>query len=115
LLRPGGRLVLSTGDVGSLLARLCGARWHLYTIPEHLFFYSRESLRRLLQGHGFEVEELRAESSYYDLGYLVERLRKTLLRRPAAAAGRWPGARLPVPINLFDIVTARAVRSAPAA
>ncbi|MFQ5417401.1 MAG: methyltransferase domain-containing protein, partial [Myxococcota bacterium] len=48
LLRPGGHLVLSTGDVGSLAARVSGSRWHLYNLPEHLFFYSRESLRRLL-------------------------------------------------------------------
>ena len=115
LLRPGGRLVLSTGDAGSLAARLSGARWHLYTIPEHLFFYSRESLRRLLRRHGFEVEEMHAETSYYDLGYLVERLGKTVLRRRTGAGRAWPGARIPVPLNLFDIVTARAVRSAPTA
>jgi SAM-dependent methyltransferase len=109
ILRPGGRILLSTGDVGSLAARLSGARWHLYTLPEHLFFHSRRSLRLLLETHGFRVESLRAESSVYTLGYLVERLRKTIFRRPARASARWPGSDLRIPINLFDIVTARAV------
>lgn len=107
LLRPGGSLVLTTGDVGSLVARLSGSRWHLYTIPEHLFFFSRPSLERLLARHGFAVSWMRAESSHYTLGYLVERLRKSLLGRTGAKAS-WPGAGLGVPVNLFDVVTVHA-------
>jgi SAM-dependent methyltransferase len=109
LLRPGGHLVLSTGDVGSLAARVSGARWHLYNLPEHLFFYSRESLRRLLFAHGFQVVRLEAETSYYTLGYLIERLRKALLGRGRAVGASWPGADLTLPVNLFDIVSAEAV------
>jgi SAM-dependent methyltransferase len=109
LLRPGGRLVLTTGDVGSLVARLSGSRWHLYTLPEHLFFFSRRSLRELLEAHGLRMEFARAESSLYTAGYLVERLRKTLLGRPRTRTGAWPGAGLRVPVNLFDIVTVQAV------
>jgi SAM-dependent methyltransferase len=110
LLRPGGRLVLTTGDIGSLVARLSGARWHLYTIPEHLFFYSRRSLRLLLEAHGFRVETQRADPSVYTLGYLVERLRKTLLGRASGQRATWPGSLLRIPVNLFDIVTVQAVR-----
>ena len=109
LLRPGGRLVLSTGDVGSIAARLSGGRWHLYTIPEHLFFYTRRSLRALLEAHGFRVVSLRAEASTFTLGYLVERMRKTLLGRSARRPARWVGSGLRVPVNLFDVVTAQAV------
>jgi SAM-dependent methyltransferase len=114
VLEPGGRLALSTGDVGSLAARLSGARWHLYTLPEHLFFFSRASLLRLLEGHGFAVLRMRAEGSSYSLGYVWERLRKTLLRREAASPSRFPGSELRVPLNLFDIVTVHAVLRAPA-
>jgi SAM-dependent methyltransferase len=110
VLRPDGRVALTTGDAGSLVARLSGARWHLYTIPEHLFFFSRAGLRRLLQAHGFRVERMRAEAARYPFGYLVERLRKTLLGRAAGRPARWPGARLAVPVNLFDVVTVHAVR-----
>jgi SAM-dependent methyltransferase len=109
ILRPGGRLVLSTGDVGSLAARLSGARWHLYTLPEHLFFYTRRSLHLLLEAHGFRVEQARADASFYTLGYLVERMKKTLLGR-VGARGSWPGARICLPVNLFDIVTITARR-----
>jgi SAM-dependent methyltransferase len=111
VLRPGGRLALTTGDAGSWLARLSGARWHLYNLPEHLFFYTRRSLCQLVAAHGLRVESLRSESSLYPLGYLAERLRKTLLGRPGRRAARWPGARLCLPVNLFDVVALQAVRS----
>ena len=114
VLCAGGRLVLTTGDVGSVVARLCGSRWHLYTLPEHLFFYTRKSLRLLLEAHGFRVLRLRANAGVFTLGYLVERLRKTLLGRSAARAAHWPGAGLCVPVNLFDIVTVEAVLRAKA-
>lgn len=110
LLRPGGRLVLTTGDVGSLVARLSGSHWHLYTIPEHLFFFSRRSLQLLLEAHGLRVETLRADSSIYTLGYLVERLRKALRGRVSGRRSTWPGVALPILVNLFDIVTVQAVR-----
>jgi SAM-dependent methyltransferase len=112
LLRPGGWLALSTGDAGSLVARVSGARWHLYNLPEHLFFYSRASLRQLLEAHGLRVASMRAEGGVYTLGYLAERLRKSVLRRSASAPPRFPGAALAIPVNLFDIVTVRAVRQA---
>lgn len=111
LLRPGGRLVLTTGDVGSLVARISGARWHLYSLPEHLFFYTRRSLHRLLAAHGLRVERMRAEPSYYSLAYLAERLRKTLLRAPPRPGRRRLFAACWVPLNLFDIVTVHAVKA----
>src|SRR5262249_52589140 len=43
-LRPGGVLALSTGDLTSLCARLCGRNWHLLNLPEHLFFFSPRCL-----------------------------------------------------------------------
>jgi SAM-dependent methyltransferase len=110
VLRPGGRLALTTGDVGSIAARVSGPRWHLYTIPEHLFFYSREGVRRLLSAHGFRIEWMRAEGARYPIGYLIERLRKTVMRRDSGARPHWPGPSIAIPVNLFDVVTVHAVR-----
>ena len=46
-LNPGGIIVITTGDFGSPAARLAGARWRLMTPPQHLWFFTRESMRRL--------------------------------------------------------------------
>jgi SAM-dependent methyltransferase len=44
VLRPGGRLVLTTGDWGSAYAQARGADWHLMTPPWHLTMFSRATL-----------------------------------------------------------------------
>jgi SAM-dependent methyltransferase len=62
-LRPGGVLALSTGDFGSLSARLHGADWSLMTPPWHQFYFSRKTLRRLLTETGFDVVKVRGDGS----------------------------------------------------
>ena len=44
VLRPGGRLVLTTGDWGSAYARRQGAQWHLVAPPWHLTLFDRRTL-----------------------------------------------------------------------
>jgi len=54
---------------------------------------------------------MRTEWSYFTVGYLLERIRKTLLGHSGARIN-WPGARLSIPVNLFDIVTVAARKPA---
>jgi len=104
-LRPGGVLALTTGDRGSLCARLSGRAWHLYNIPEHRFFFTAASIRRLLARVGLQLVSLRRRGSWYPLQYLCERLERKY------------SARLPVPrrmaavcvyVNLWDIMEVHA-------
>src|SRR5216684_2455696 len=44
-LDPGGIIVITTGDFGSLAARLAGASWRLMTPPQHLWFFTQPGLR----------------------------------------------------------------------
>jgi SAM-dependent methyltransferase len=54
LTEPGALLAVTTGDIGSLNARLAGKRWRLVHPPTHLHYFTRRSLLRLLDRHGFE-------------------------------------------------------------
>lgn len=101
ILRPGGWMALSTGDVDSMAARVSGSRWHLYNLPEHLFFFTVRSLRALLARHGFETKLVVREWQWVPASYLVERLSKTLLRRQTRPGA---GPRWLLPATLFDIV-----------
>ena len=65
-----GIIALTTGNVNSLLAKVCGQKWHLYTLPEHLWFFSPETLSALLAKCGFEVVELKTEWSYFSIHYI---------------------------------------------
>lgn len=53
ILKPGGWLLLGTGDSRSFGARLSGSRWTYLCIPEHLSFFNVRSLRVALGKTGF--------------------------------------------------------------
>jgi SAM-dependent methyltransferase len=55
LVREDGRLYLTTGDISSLNARLRGRRWRQIHPPSHLHYFSRRTIRRLLERMGFTV------------------------------------------------------------
>lgn len=52
-LKPGGRMILSTCRYGTL-AKLKGAGWRFLNVPEHLYYYSLEGLRKLSENAGFK-------------------------------------------------------------
>ena len=55
LTEPGALLALTTGDIGSMVARLRGPKWRMIIPPVHAHYFSRATLARLLDAHGFEV------------------------------------------------------------
>jgi SAM-dependent methyltransferase len=52
-LRPEGWLLISTGDVGSLRARIRGGRWGYLRPPGHVSYFTHRSLAQLLTSAGF--------------------------------------------------------------
>ncbi|HXY41962.1 MAG TPA: class I SAM-dependent methyltransferase [Vicinamibacteria bacterium] len=82
LLRPAGLLAVTTPDPTSLLARLSGRRWVSFKIPEHVFYWSPLTIRRVLDPC-FEVLELTGAGQYATAGFLLRRLLR--LGTPAPA------------------------------
>ncbi len=54
-LRPGGVVLLLTGDADSYAARVAGSQWSYLRWCGHISVFSQSGLRKLLQSHGFEV------------------------------------------------------------
>lgn len=102
LLRPGGRLYVSTPDVASLPARLLGRRWHYYH-RYHLSYLSRDTLRRLAARHGLEPLHFSQRGRYHSIGYALEYFLQVVLGRREARAPRGLYGRV-LPMNLFDVV-----------
>jgi SAM-dependent methyltransferase len=75
VLRPGGLVALTTPDLGSVMARLMGARWMGYKLAdEHVFYYSRQTLARLLDKTGFTVIDAFPVGKDIELAFFVKRL-----------------------------------------
>lgn len=51
-LRPGGHLVLAAPDAGSAWRRLMGRRWPSFKLPEHVLYFNRDTLGRLMREAG---------------------------------------------------------------
>jgi len=54
LLRPGGYFVCVTPNVAGFQSRLLRGRWRS-AIADHLFLFNLNTLKRLLEDHGFEI------------------------------------------------------------
>jgi hypothetical protein len=57
-------LALSTGDVSSLTARLHGRNWSLLTPPWHQYYFSRNTMRQMLDSTGFEVVRIDGDGTF---------------------------------------------------
>jgi len=67
ILKPGGLLVLMTGDRGSEMARRYGDDWPLYLSPDHVSYFNADSVLSLVRSAGFEIS--RVEWRYLNRGY----------------------------------------------
>jgi SAM-dependent methyltransferase len=109
-LRPGGIVVLTTGDFASHYARLAGAHWRLMTPPQHLWFFTPDSMRHLATAAGLTVESLDHPWKIVPVSLIAFQLRRML---GLAATARARASRIGLPVNLFDAM--RVVLRKPAA
>ncbi len=98
-LNPGGIIVITTGDFGSTVASLAGARWRLMTPPQHLWFFTQESMRRLSADLGLSVEQVDHPWKLVPASLIVFQLRRMLGLR---GQGVTTASRVGMPVNLFD-------------
>lgn len=73
MLEPGGVLYLTTPDAGGRLARLMGQRWWSI-LPMHVQYFTRESMRRLLEGHGLRMAHVSSHPKVFTAAYYAHRL-----------------------------------------
>jgi SAM-dependent methyltransferase len=73
LLEPGGILYATVPDAGSAVARLLGRHWWS-VMPMHLQYFTRSSLRRLLEDGGFDVRVVHRHPKVFSARYYAERL-----------------------------------------
>jgi SAM-dependent methyltransferase len=111
-LAAGGVIAVTTGDIGSAVARLRGARWRQIHPPTHLHYFSKATLTRLLNRCGFTVRYSGSDGAYRSLDMIAHIILKirhnqpwvydTLKRTGLLGFGFY--------LNLYDIMYVIAVR-----
>ena len=71
-LAPQGRLLISTPDITSIMARLQKQKWYA-VLPSHIHLFSRQSLFLLLERTGFTVVESGWQTRYFSARYMLQR------------------------------------------
>lgn len=75
LLKSGGIFELATPDVDSIPAKLTGKRWIGYKLSEeHVYYFSVNTLRQMLDFAGFDVVHVRHIGKYVTLRLFLDRL-----------------------------------------
>lgn len=113
LLKDKGKIVITTGDISSILAKISDKKWHLLNIPEHICYFSPESMEFLLKNAGFKIDRIKYENSYYTVSYLIERLNKTIFNfksKNSNSSFQQKIKNISLPVNLFDIMTVYATK-----
>jgi SAM-dependent methyltransferase len=102
----GALLAITTGDIGSVVARFKGPSWRLIHPPTHLHYFTRKSLRTALDAAGFEV----VHQSYCGFHRSVDNIAYNIfaLRRGRPAVYNWVKntrlGGLTCYLNLYDIM-----------
>lgn len=117
VLAPGGLLVVSTGDLGHPFSRVLGRHARMYAPPQHLYYFSRDTLSRMLEAAGFEVVSIGPDKKRVTLQYVLHVVRgladNAILSRLAA----WLEGlhlNLSLQLTLWDVMIVSARKKEPA-
>ncbi len=106
MLVPGGLIVLTTPDAGSLWARAWGTKWHAFVPPQHLFYFSDKNLCEILTAHGFEVVTVAHHGKRFAIPYIIRLLYSWTGLKLFSKLAEWSShsflKNIAIPINLRD-------------
>jgi 2-polyprenyl-3-methyl-5-hydroxy-6-metoxy-1,4-benzoquinol methylase len=98
ILKPGGMLIISTGNAASWTVGAMGARWDYFHIEKdggHISFFNPQSIAALAHNAGFRVEHIETSRvKFHEKGevssalYTAGKIAAELLNLPARLAGR---------------------------
>ncbi|MDF1512663.1 MAG: class I SAM-dependent methyltransferase [Anaerolineae bacterium] len=107
VLRPGGYLVVHTMDLASPFAKVMGTRWPWF-MEMHLFYFTRDTMRLMLERAQFDILWMGAQGRYLQAGYLASRV-TALAPFPGRILEWWMTVlrlrKTPLRINLGDLFT----------
>ncbi|MBI4699295.1 MAG: class I SAM-dependent methyltransferase [Nitrospirae bacterium] len=111
-LKDGGLLVIHTGAVDSLTAKLLGRWWWYLNPPDHCTIFSRQALKHLITENGFEILDHRLMNcSWVGLNNIMLKLARIFeSRRLGRFASKLPAWTLPVPHNCVQLLIARKIK-----
>jgi 2-polyprenyl-3-methyl-5-hydroxy-6-metoxy-1,4-benzoquinol methylase len=119
VLKTGGAVSLTTGDISAAVPRFRGAKWRMIHPPTHIYYFTPASIEKLLRQYSLKVVAVRHKSTYRNAGSVFNQLicnRKArnkgagFLEFGYAIAKAVKLDRLNIPLNLYDVMEVTAVK-----
>lgn len=98
-LRADAILIITTGDINSILAVIMRKKWRLMTPPQHLFFFTKKTLESLLNKSGFDIIKMSRKWKLVPISLILFQLRRYVNFRLKL---NYKHLNRGIPINLFD-------------
>jgi SAM-dependent methyltransferase len=73
IIKPGGWLALETPNIANIWYKLIRSRWRQF-IPDHIYFFTPQTLSRLCEQSGFEIQETRTVGKPMSVRLFLSRL-----------------------------------------
>jgi SAM-dependent methyltransferase len=100
-LKPGGVILITTGDFGSLFAQLLGKGWRLMTPPQHLWYFTKQSVSQMARRFGLIPEKFEHPWKQVPLSLMIFQLSRMVGRKFSLDRLSLLN-RVGLPVNLFD-------------
>lgn len=109
-MKKGGKLILTTGDIGSLLAIVQKNKWRMIHPPTHIFYFSKNTISSILNKCGFQVVSINYRPTYRNLGSVLNQVfvKKTQYKK---FINKLNIKKLIFGVNTFDIMEVVAVKT----
>lgn len=120
LLKKGGAVCLTTGDIGALVPQKRGDSWRMIHPPTHIYYFDVPSIKKLLAKHGLEVVSVRHKPTHRNAGSVFNQLivnRKTQKKNALLFESSYKLAKIlrldkvNFPLNLYDVMEVTAVKN----
>ncbi len=74
ILKPNGLIVITTPDIGSVAAKILGKNWEeVKRVREHIYFFSKDTLKSMLESLSFKVLRIESAGRYFSVEYAIKR------------------------------------------
>lgn len=119
LLKKGGALCLTTGNIGAFVPRKRGEKWRMIHPPTHIYYFDTDSITKLLERYGLKVTSIRHKATYRNTGSVFNQLivnRKAqnknakVLEVGYKVAQKTGLHKLNIPLNLYDVMEVTAIK-----
>lgn len=118
ILKPGGRIVITTGDIAGIIPRWRGDKWRMVHPPTHLYYFTPDTLGKLLANEGFEVVRVGHPTAWRNFGSVIKQIEYNqqaakknvgFIKSVDSLVEKTQLGKLNIPLNTFDIMEVTAL------